>query len=215
VLLESLKKLIQPGDKLIYQRFNAQVQILKGAIVLLNRMLNCNNEEELKELAAEVRVLYLNSVDAYRINTAHLAKTFITPIDRESVHELYIRLHGACRGVYLTSRSLSWMLAEIKDKELVHMGQILLNGADELESLIYSVEAPGKYSLMKHALQMHGIRREMDMAYEQALKKLYEEEHNPAGFIIRHEIFSALRNATETCQEIAHTGENIYLTNVG
>ena len=215
MLLESLKKLIQPGDKLIYQRFNAQVQILKGAIVLLNRMLNCNNEDELKELAAEIRSLYLNSVDACRINTAHLAKTFITPFDRESVHELYLRLHGACRSVYLTSRSLSWMLAELNDKDLVIMGQILLNGGNTLEHLIHSVATPQKDSLMKHALQMHGIRREMDMAYDQALKKLYKEENHPAGFIKRHEMFSALRDATETCQEIAHTGENIYLTNVG
>ncbi len=215
MFLQSILSLIQPSDKLIYDRFQGQVELLNKMVSLLNKMIGSQEVKELQELTIQIRTHYFESLDWYRKNTAHLAKTFITPIDRESVHELYIKLHSSCRGIYLTSRSFSWMPASIKDKHLVHMGQLLLKGADELNRLVHSIGTTEKQDVMKHAIQMHTLRREMDLAYEQALQKLYEGENNPANFIRRQEMLSALRDAAETCQEIAHTGENIVLTHIG
>ena len=212
---ESIKNLIQPGDKLIYNRFNSQVLLLHEIAVLLNKMLNCDDADSLKEISGQIRQHYLSSAEAYRNNTAHLAKTFITPIDREAVHDLYIRLHAACRSLYLTSRSLSWLLMMAKDKYLIAMGQNLCKATEVLYELVHDIGCEGRRHVMKHAAQMHAIRREMDLTYDQALKKLYEEEAVPGKFIIRHEMLNALRDATEVCQEIAHTGENIVLTSMG
>jgi uncharacterized protein Yka (UPF0111/DUF47 family) len=215
VLLDSLKSLIQPGDKLIYQRFTFHAEILKSMVKLVNSMLVCHDEKYLMELNTKVRTLYFESLNAYRTNTAHLAKTFITPIDREAVHELYIRLHSACRGVFFTSRSLTWVLFDSEDKQLIEMGGLLGRGADVLTQLIEQIGKPERVRVLQLAAEMHSIRREMDLTYEYALVKLFEEEKSPATFIRRQELFSALRDSLEVCQEIAHTGENIVLTHVG
>jgi uncharacterized protein Yka (UPF0111/DUF47 family) len=95
------------------------------------------------------------------------------------------------------------------------MGGLLGRGADVLTQLIEQIGKPERERVLQLAAEMHSIRREMDLTYEYALVKLFEEEKSPATFIRRQELFSALRDSLEVCQEIAHTGENIVLTHVG
>jgi uncharacterized protein Yka (UPF0111/DUF47 family) len=215
VLLESIKNLLQPGDKLIYKKFNAQVDLLKAIINRLNESLIIENEAAHSELFSEVRAYYLLSAETYRNNTAHLAKTFITPIDRESVHELYIRLHSASRSAYLVSRSLGWSFPLSKNNDLIRMSELLVNASLETEELVKDIGTAERLKVMKFAGNLHRLRREADMTYEQALQKLYKEELMPGDFVRRLEMLTAIRDAVEYCQEVAHCGENIALTNIG
>ena len=68
---------------------------------------------------------------------------------------------------------------------------------------------------MKHAKELIAIKREMEIAYDQALKSLYESKASPSQFLRRLDAYNALREVGDYCCKAAHTAEGIVLTHVG
>ena len=182
---------------------------------LLNTMLSAKDEDAKKALFDELKTLHAQQLENYRNTVQKLSKVFITPIDRESVHQISIDIHNAGRSIYTIARTLSWLDKHPADSHILLMGNLLLKSAEEMRSMVDDIGNAHRMLVMKHAQQLHRLRREMDAAYEHALQHLFERETAPDAFLRRFESYNAIRDAGEYCQQVAHAAENVVLTHVG
>lgn len=163
----------------------------------------------------EMKEFYGESQENFRQTVKRLSKVFITPIDRESVHQLSIDIHSVSRSIYLVPRAISWDAVHKPDPYSKHFGQLLKKSAAELQQMIAEIGTPKRRFVMKHAMELNAIKREMEIAYDKALQCLYQSNDSPAHFIRRLDAYNALRDVGNFCCNAAHTAEGIVLSHVG
>ena len=216
MIAEALRRLISPGDELFYVLFNKGAEVAVNMTTCLSNLLNgsATDSETNDAYRREIRTLYAESQNHYREIVKRLSKVFITPIDREAVHELSTNLHAISRGLYLVPRYIPGDNL-INDTHVKHLGHLIEKSVFELKQMVEEIGTPKRRFVMKHAQQLHAWRREMELTYDHALQGLYKEVDDPALFIRKIEAYNALREVGEYCQNAAHTAEGIVLTHVG
>ncbi|MBM3920369.1 MAG: hypothetical protein FJ347_03985 [Sphingomonadales bacterium] len=214
---EAIKRLITPSDGIFYVLFNT------GAVTVV-KMTDClykivhedePGSDKWTAYLQEMKLFYGESQENYRQTVKRLSKVFITPIDRESVHQLSVDLHNVARSIYIVPRSISWDAEHKPDSFSKHLGLLLKKSAAELQQMVEDIGTPKRRFVMKHAKELIAIKREMEIAYDQALKSLYESKASPSQFLRRLDAYNALREVGDYCCKAAHTAEGIVLTHVG
>lgn len=216
VIAETLRRLIIPGDELFYLLFNRGAEVTVKMTSCLTTLLSATDMDSQINGASrqEIKSLYSESQNHYRETIKRLSKVFITPIDREAVHELSTNLHAISRGLYLVPRYIPHDNV-INDTHTRHLGQLIEKSSIELKHMVEEIGTPKRRFVMKHAQQLHALRREIELTYDHALQGLYKNVDDPALFMRKIEAYNSLREVGEYCQNAAHTAEGIVLTHVG
>lgn len=213
----AIKQLISPGDEIFYAFFNTGSGLVVKMTDCLYKMLHeiDYSEEKKADYIREIKFLYSESQENYRQTVKRLSKVFITPIDRESVHQLTVDLHAVARSVFIVPRSIAWDTEQKPDFYSKLIGQLLKKTASELEQMVVDIGAPKRRFVLKHARELNAINREIETTYDHALQGLYKSNDSPAQFIRRLDAYNALREVGDYCCNAAHTAEGIVLTHVG
>jgi uncharacterized protein Yka (UPF0111/DUF47 family) len=217
VIPEAIKQLITPSDGIFYVLFNTGAVSVVKMTECLNNILQENEPIPNKwtSYLQEMKLFYGDSQENYRQTVKRLSKVFITPIDREAVHQLSIDIYSVARSIYLVPRSIYWDAEHKPDTYSKHLGQLLKKSAGELEQMIAEIGTPKRRLVMKHAGEVNALKKEMEITYDQALQSLYQSNESPAHFIRRLYTYNALRDVGDYCRRTAHTAEGIVLTHVG
>jgi len=136
-----------------------------------------------------------------------LNKTFVTPIDREDIHNM--------------ARTLDDVIDAIDDAAaLVPLYRIntIRAGARDLATVIVAqteqirlaVEAlEPRRGLLEHAVEINRLENEADRVHMAAVGQLFDEERDPMLVMKWKEIFDVLEDATDRCEDVANLLENI------
>jgi uncharacterized protein Yka (UPF0111/DUF47 family) len=217
VIPEAIRKLIIPGDEVFYALFNTGAVSVVKMMYCLNKIIleTEHDSEKCSTYLQELKMHYGESRENYRQTVKRLSKVFITPIDRESVHQLSVDLHSIARSIYLVPRSISCDADYNPDSYIQQLGQFLKKSAVELEQMVDDIGTTKRNFVMQHAKELHSTKREMEIAYDHALQSLYQGTVKPAKFIGRLDVYNALRDVGNYYCNAAHTAEGIVLTQVG
>jgi hypothetical protein len=216
VVSEILRRLVTPGDEVFYTLFNEGADIAVKISSRLSDLLMAYDEgtEMNGSSRQEIKMLYAKSQNHYRETVKRLSRVFITPIDREAVHELSTNLHAISRSLYLVPRYIHRDNV-MNDTHIKHLSHLIEKCVFELKQMVEEIGTPRRRFVMKHAQQLHALRREMEITYDHALQGLYKNTVTPALFMQKIEAYNALLDVGECCQNAAHTAEGIVLTHVG
>jgi predicted phosphate transport protein (TIGR00153 family) len=136
-----------------------------------------------------------------------LNKTFVTPIDREDIHQL--------------AKSLDDVMDAIDAAATVvrrYRISSLRYGARELASLTWqsamqvrvAVEALEKRKdVHERAVEVNRLENAADDVLDEALRRLFEEEKNAITVMKWKEMFDLLEQATDRCEDVANTLESV------
>lgn len=215
MMLNGLIRLILPGDGGFYQLFQESAGRLPVMAGLLKDLITEKDAVRTNEIFSRIKQLEEENDHTNHLIREALARVFITPIDRELIHYLGNALDDVADFIYACSRTLGWMSDNTGDTYNLYMAGIIQKSADELVFLIDILTSRKRENIFRHIEQLHALRREMDIAYDTAMQKLYIRELDFKSFIKRREIYMVLKETGGKCQEVAHVVENIVLTNVG
>jgi uncharacterized protein Yka (UPF0111/DUF47 family) len=217
VIPESIRQLIAPRDDVFYAFFNTGALALVNMTDCLDRILLETEPTQEKWLAyiQEMRMLYGDSRENYKHTVKRLSKVFITPIDRESVHQFSVDLHAIARSIYLVPRTISWEAGNNPDSYVKYLGHLLNKSALEFELMAQDIGTTQRRLVMKQARKLTAIKREMEIAYDHALQSLFKNKDEPAKFIRKLDAYNAFIDAGNCFINAAQTAEGIVLTHVG
>jgi uncharacterized protein Yka (UPF0111/DUF47 family) len=215
MLLDRLIRFINPGDGGFFELFSEAASRLPEMAMLFQKITSPEFAEDRHVLASKIEQLEQANDDTAHQVFHNLAETFITPIDRVDIHYLIQAIDDVSDYIYACSRTLDWDSTYSSDPFLQHMSGILVQCTQEIVHLIEDLGTRKRQKLFHHIEQLHLLRREMEIAYDRAMEKLYERENDFKKFIKRRELYMILQEVGDKCQGVAHVAENIALTNVG
>jgi predicted phosphate transport protein (TIGR00153 family) len=143
-----------------------------------------------------------------------LNRTFITPIDREDIHELAVRLDDiidlmdtAVNRIFLYKVREPIEEARALARCLVHATGIIL----EMLPLMRNVKNADRVRQL--CRDVHTQENEADRIEQQALASLFDGGHEPLYVMKWKNIIEDLEASTDRCEDVANVIEGIVLKN--
>jgi uncharacterized protein len=143
-----------------------------------------------------------------------LNKTFVTPLDREDIHDLISSLDNILDHVEAAADKFSlYRIAEVKP-DAVLLTDILSHAVREVQTTIGQIRhLKGANSVLKHCIEINRIENEGDFVYRSAIAKLFEKGDDPLEVIKWKEVYESIENAIDSCEDVANVIEGVALKN--
>jgi uncharacterized protein len=194
-----------PKEEKFFVDFVALADRIVSGATLLERMLSSDPPHW--DTALQIRQIEQECDSLAHDIISRLNRTFVTPIDREDIHQL--------------AKSLDDVMDAIDAAATVvrrYRISSLRYGARELASLTWqstmqvkvAVEALEKRKdVHERAVEINRLENAADDVLDDALRRLFEEEKNAITVMKWKEMFDLLEEATDRCEDVANTLESV------
>jgi predicted phosphate transport protein (TIGR00153 family) len=138
-----------------------------------------------------------------------LETSFVTPFDREDIHELAEKLDDVVDDMQEVARRLHLTVVGEVIPALTEQADLLVRMAEETRDLI------GRLSTMKgiapHLEAIDALESQGDAAYRQALVRLFSGEYDALDVLRWKDIVEAMEAALNTLEDVSNVVESIVL----
>ncbi len=140
-----------------------------------------------------------------------LNQTFITPFDREDIHELCSTMDDVIDLIdAAASRFVLYRVNEVR-AGTIELSRVLTAATTELKEAIYAMESPDK--ALHRVIEINRLENESDRICRTLIAQLFEEETNPVQIIKWKEIFEVIETAVDKCEDVSNVIESVILKN--
>jgi len=140
-----------------------------------------------------------------RLNT-----TFITPLDREDIHDLATRLDDVLD--YLEAAAERLVIYRIKEPTSAcrAMADVIATQVVAMDRCIRCLRTmdPGFH---EHAVEVNRLENRADALLRETLAAMFEEANDPIEVIKWKEIYETMEAVTDRCEDVANVIEGIIL----
>jgi predicted phosphate transport protein (TIGR00153 family) len=198
-----------PREEKFFTDFQALATELQRAGKLLEEMLApehpiWDKADEIKEV--EHKCDFLTHEVIQRLN-----RTFVTPLDREDIHALARSLDDVMDAIDASaSRIRLYRLDKVRfgARELAH---IITASTQQIGPALESMEK--HRGVIAHAVEINRLENEADRMHQQAISRLFDDEHDPLVVIKWKEALDFLEEATDRCEDVANVLEGVAVKN--
>jgi predicted phosphate transport protein (TIGR00153 family) len=140
-----------------------------------------------------------------------LNQTFITPFDREDIHQLGSTMDDVIDLIdAAASRFVLYRIQSIRPGT-VDLSKVLTLATMELSSAIYSIQTPDK--ALYRVIEINRLENESDRLCRTLIAQLFDEEKDPVQIIKWKEIFEVIETAVDKCEDVSNVIESVILKN--
>ena len=194
-----------PKEERFYDDFTAMAeQILEGA-QLLEAMLKpdkplWDKADEIKEV--EHKCDFLTHEIIQRLN-----RTFVTPLDREDIHELARSLDDVMDAIDASATILKLYHIDSVRPGARELARLVLDSTEQLVGAVKALEK--RKGVAECAVEINRLENEADRAHQAAVQALFADERDAVVIIKWKEIFDFLEQATDRCEDVANVLEGV------
>lgn len=138
-----------------------------------------------------------------------LNQTFITPFDREDIHELASKIDDVLDLTdAAASRLVTYRIERIRPG-VVELARAVKEATDELVAAVKALEKRDK--VLEHCIEINRLENEADLVSRRAIARLFEQEKDPISLIKMKELYEVLETATDKAEDAANVLEAVVL----
>ena len=200
-----------PKEGRFFDLFNAHaVQIVRAAHALKALMENYADREQYARLVDDAE----HAADRITAETIRLLhKTFITPIDREQIHQLVNAMDDICDLMQDTTETLTLYDIRAITPETQRLADIGVKCCERVKDV---VELLGKRegdfeAILKTCEEIDRLESDADRVMRSAVSRLFREEQDVRELIKMKAIYELLEAVTDRCLDVANLAEGISL----
>jgi uncharacterized protein Yka (UPF0111/DUF47 family) len=141
-----------------------------------------------------------------------LHKTFITPIDRNDIHRIASKLDDIIDLIDGAARQLS--LFEIRElpESAREATVVLVQATEAVERAVKGLRnMRNATTILGECVRINELENQADRIKAASVARLFREERDPIVVLKWHEIYQALENVTDACEDVANVIEGIVL----
>jgi predicted phosphate transport protein (TIGR00153 family) len=194
-----------PRDEKFYDLFIRDGENLLEAARKLEEMVN--NYDRLDERVAAIQVLEKRGDEIDDEVTARLKRSFITPFDREDIHELVVHLDDVVDGIQATAEIFVIYGITAPDDDVKQLVGLLTGQAVQLLEALTSLE--GKRDVGPHLQQIHELEHKADALSRAAIGRLFKGGQDPLEVIKLRDLYSELEETIDAAEDAAEVIERI------
>ncbi|MBI4345440.1 MAG: DUF47 domain-containing protein [Elusimicrobia bacterium] len=139
-----------------------------------------------------------------------LNRSFITPFDREDIHELASEMDDVVDLIQSVSSRMKLYHVDHSTEDLVALADILWQSTENvLKATIELKNQKSNRRLLDYCIEINRLENAGDQQLGIALSKLFSGKPDPLEVIKWKEIYESIETASVKCEDIANTIEGI------
>lgn len=162
----------------------------------------------------EVRVKQLKALEHKGDDMTHavlvkLNQTFITPFDREDIHQLASKMDDVLDYMYAAGERLVMYKIASAPPAAAELAGVIVRQADQLSKAVSMLEKHD--NVLEICVEINRLENEADQIGRAALAALFEREKDPINLIKVKELIEFLETATDKAEDAANVLESVVL----
>lgn len=198
-----------PKDNSFFQMFSVMSEnLIAGASTLVDLFANYQDVERKID---QVRRIEHEGDELTHAILTKLNQTFITPFDREDIHQLASKLDDVLDFINAASARIVMYRITSPPAAAGEIAKIILKQSQELQKAVSLMQKNG--NILVHCVEINRLENEADLVAQQAIAKLFECEKDPINLIKIKELLEFLERATDKAEDVANVLETVVLKN--
>jgi len=202
-----------PKEGRFFDLFNAHAeQVVKAAHELKLLMDNFENREEHARLIDEAE----HAADRITADTIRLLHTtFITPLDRDHIHQLINALDDICDLIQDATETLTLYDIRAITPETARLADIGVKCCERVKDVVKQLgDEDRKFeNILKTCEEIDRLESDADRVMRAAVSRLFREEQDVREIIKMKAMYELLEEITDRCLDVANLAEGISLEN--
>jgi hypothetical protein len=197
-----------PKEVRFYDLFEQQSQHIIKAAQLLHELIH--NFADARAKARAIKEVEHQGDQVTHEIVKRLNTTFITPIDREDIHDLATRLDDVLDFIEAVSERLIVYRIKEPTSDSRAMAEVIVTIAHATDRTIRCLRTMDR-GFHEHAVEVNRLENNADALLRDSLAALFEAQPDPIEVIKWKEIYETMETVTDRCEDVANVIEGIIL----
>jgi uncharacterized protein Yka (UPF0111/DUF47 family) len=196
-----------PRDERYFERFTDMARRIHESARILDIFFR--GESPVATVADQVKRLEHECDEISHEILRDIDRTFITPIDREDIHQLAVRLDDVIDLIDGTVRRL--VLFKLTEPTQVSraLSATIVEITGEMVKAVTALK--GQKGVVEHCIRMKQLENQGDVAFHEAIASLFADETRPIELIKWKDIYENMEGCIDQCEAVAHVLESVVL----
>jgi hypothetical protein len=139
-----------------------------------------------------------------------LNKTFITPIDREDIHELVMRLDDVIDMTTTAAQQMISFRVTAPRKPVLQFATIIRQQGEILKRAVAKLRDSKNFeAITNDCIEIHRLENDADDILKHAIGDLFDKETNAIELLRWKEIYETLESVTDKAEDVANVIQGI------
>ena len=211
--IDKFLKFFVPKDHSFHPLFEDDARNLVKAAALLKEQMSSNEQKDHDRIHKEIKIVEHIGDEITDKTYQQLNKSFITPFDREDIHELTAHIDDVVDSINGVSRRVCLY----KPKHLMpvykQMSELIYEAAKEIETAIHCLNdaAANKKEITAACNRVTEIEHKVDEYYFLAVEELFDKEKDAAELLKNNKILEILERCVDEEEDVTDTIKSILI----
>lgn len=203
--LDKIFGFLVPKDHKFFPLFTEATANMVLASGFLVKLVSETEADKRNEYIASIKNAEQKSDELMRRMSRELNSTFITPFDREDVHELIVSLDNVVNHINSASKKINYYRQQNLPSEFVIISELIHQAVKEIDMVISNVHTVHDFKkYIDSAKKISEMESKVDDMYQAFLSNLFEKEINAIEVIRQRDILTSLEKAIDKCEDVAN-----------
>ncbi len=211
--LDKLLKIFVPTDHAFFPLFVADAENLVKAAEQLKNLVSKGTFEERELINLEIKKLEHVGDEITNKTYEQLNKSFITPFDREDIHQLTSNIDDVVDSINGISRRICLYKPKIINPIFIDMAELILHASKEIEICIKHLEhaIDKKATILNSCKKVKDIEHNADELYFRGIQDIFENEPDAKEVIKNNKILENLERCVDEAEDVTDTIQTILI----
>lgn len=201
-----------PKDNKFFPMFEQQAELIVEATEKLNELFAVSSPEKHQQLFKDIKDLENRGDEVAHKIFDMLDKTFITPFDREDIHQLTSTLDDVLDFINGSSQRIRLYKLKNFPPEFVQFSGVLMKGSGEIRLAVgelHNLKRPDK--ITQACIRINEVENQADDLYHQVISDLFENEKDAIELIKKKEVLQTMERASDRMEDVADVLKTIMI----
>ncbi|MGH9365569.1 MAG: DUF47 domain-containing protein [Thermoanaerobaculia bacterium] len=196
-----------PRDEKYFERFTEMARRIHESAVIFNRFFQ--DVSPVATVADQIKRLEHECDEISHEILRGIDRTFITPIDREDIHQLAVRLDDVIDLIDSSVRRLVLFHVTEPTPQGQKLSEIIIRVTREMVEAVSALQK--QKGVVEHCIEIKRLENEGDVAYQEAVAFLFSADIPAIEVIKWKDIYEGMEACIDQCAAVAHVLESVVL----
>jgi len=196
-------------ENVFFEHFQLIVENLKKAARLLRE--DVGDLQDTEAYAENIKLLEDQGDQYTHAIFKALNTTFVTPLEREDILQLTVKLDDVLDGLEASANRLNLYDIQEPDAYMQLFARLAENCIEEIGAAIQLLVKKKLPHIQKHTFRINDLENEADQLYRESIKILFTENKDVIKIIQLKEVYETMESILDACEDVADVLEDIVM----
>jgi len=199
-----LRKILLPKEEKFFPMFEGLSELISKAAHILAKIIDNPEPSQMEEAFKEIKSLENQADDIAHAVFDALDTTFITPFDREDIHQLVSKMDDVLDFINAVSQQIKLYKPKKLPAGYRELNMIVVRGCEQIRIAIMELRNLKKPIKINDAcVKINELENMADEIYHQLISELFQREEDAIELIKQKEILETLEMTTDRVEDVS------------